>query len=158
MIAQKVASREYFYEIDQQGRLLHGGTELSDPRFLDFFFRRLRDNDTGRHGAWPFLSPCGLEHNFVRAADRPIVFQRLADGRLGYAANLWIVFEPAELRVSGTGRLYHPAPVGGFGLLASALALRLGEDVREQQPGYVLRWSGQDYPIRSLPGPERPGA
>ena len=142
--------REYFYDVDLSGRLLHDGTELCDPRFLDFFFKRLRENDTGRFPEFGFLSPCAGELNFVRAEDRPIVFHRLRDNQLIYAAGLEQLFEPAELRVSAKGRLYHPASVGSFGLLHSRLALVLGEDIREGGGGYVLRRDEQDYRIQPL--------
>ncbi len=142
--------REYFYDVDLSGRLFHDGGELCDPRFLDFFFKRLRANDSGRFPAYPFLSPCAGERNFVRAEDRPIVFQKLCGEDLVYAASLRRRFAAAELRVSGAGRLYHPASVGGFGLLHSRLALMLGEYIREEEGGYVLCWHDQDHPIRPL--------
>ncbi len=106
--------REYFYEVDLSGRLFHDGTELSEPRFLDFFFKRLRDN------------------------------------QLVYAAHLEQRLEPGELRVSAAGRLYHPATVGEYGLLHSRVALQLGEDIREEDGGYVLRRCEQDHRIRPL--------
>lgn len=142
--------REYFYDVDLGGRLFHDGGELTAPRFLDFFFERLRANDTGRFPDYPFLSPCAGELNFVRAEDTPIVFQKLVGGNLVYAASLEQPFQPAGLRVSTAGRLYHPAAVGDLGLLHSRLALQLGESVREQDGGYVLHWRGQDHAICPL--------
>ncbi len=142
--------REYFYEVDLSGRLFHDGTELSEPRFLDFFFKRLRDNDTGRFVEYSFLSPCAGELNFLRARDRPIVFHSLRDNQLVYAAHLEQRLEPGELRVSAAGRLYHPATVGEYGLLHSRVALQLGEDIREEDGSYVLRRCEQDYRIRPL--------
>jgi len=143
-------AREYFYDVDLGGRLFHDGGELTEPRFLDFFFKRLCANDTGRFPAYPFLSPCAGELNFVRAQDRPIVFHKLSGEDLVHAASLRERFDAAELRVSGAGRLYHPAAVGGFGLLHSHLALMLGESIREANGGYVLRWQDEDHRIRPL--------
>ena len=143
-------AREYFYDVDLFGRLLHDGGELTEPRFLDFFFKRLRPNDTGRFGDYPFLSPCAGELNFVRAVDRPIVFRRLNGDKLVYAATLTFFFEPGALRVSAGGRLYHPAPVGEVGLLHSHLALQLGERIRQQGAHYVLQQGDQEFPIRPL--------
>ena len=146
--------REYFYDVDLRGQLFHDGTQLTEPRFLDFFFKRLRKNDTGRFPEHPFLSPCAGELNFVRADDRPIVFHDLHTRRSGeelvYAASLAVPFAPDQLRVSPAGRLYHPAPVGGLGLMHSRLALLLGEDVREQDGGYVLHRGGRDYRMQPL--------
>ena len=144
------AVREYFYEVDLQGRLFHDGTELTEPGFLDFFFKRLRGNDTGRFPDHPFLSPCAGELNFVRAEDRPIVFHGLSGEDLMYAASLEQRFQAEELRFSRTGRLYHPAPVDGLGLLHSRLVLSLGEDIHEQGGAYVLRQKGRDYTIHPL--------
>jgi hypothetical protein len=58
------------------------GLGFKDRVFLDFFFRRLRVNDTGQHmAAYPYLSPCGRELNYVAPQDTPIVVHSLsADG------------------------------------------------------------------------------
>jgi len=144
-------TREYFYDVDLGGRLFHDGGELTEPRFLDFFFKRLRPNDTGRYPRYPYLSPCAGELNFVRAEDRPVVFRRLSEEDLIYAASLRQSFDPAQIRVSDTGRLYHPAVVGKFGLMHSHLALQLADRVHEEKEGvYVLRWQGGVYTIRPL--------
>jgi Domain of unknown function (DUF4505) len=143
-------TREYFYDIDLGGRLFHDGGELTEPRFLDFFFGRLRVNDTGRFPGFLFLSPCAGELNFVRAEDRPIVFQKLLGEDLVYAASLRQRFDPAQVRVSGVGRLYHPAPVGEMGLMHSRLALRLGDSIVEAERGYVLRWQDREHLMRPL--------
>lgn len=59
--------------------------------FLDFFYTRLRPfsassakNETDRHEAedllrkgYTFVSPCGIERNYVRPEETPIVFQAL---------------------------------------------------------------------------------
>lgn len=34
-------------------------------QFLDFFFTRIKINDTGFHPSYPFISMCGKEHNFI---------------------------------------------------------------------------------------------
>jgi len=55
---------------------------FKDVKFLDFFFSRLRPNDTGRLAdRYPFVSPCGREMNYVAVEDVPVVFKTLtADG------------------------------------------------------------------------------
>jgi hypothetical protein len=138
--------REYFYTIDTEGRLWHAGTELQDPVFLDFFFRRLRSNDTGRHADWPFVSPCGIERNFVRAR-WPVVFHTLEQSVLRYAATLEMAFDPSALRVTSDGRLLHPAVVGGHGAFTQRLTLQLGESIRETEGGYLLGWQGRNHPV-----------
>ena len=144
--------REYFYRVDLRGHLLHAGTELTEPRFLDAFFRRLKRNETGRHPSHPFLSPCGREWNFVRADDRPIVFHTLTPApELCYASSLLVPFEPRQLTRSIGGRLYHPAPVGEVGLLSSSLMLSLAERLIEVPNGYALGWGSEVIPIPLRP-------
>ncbi len=148
--------RDYFYHVDLQGQLLHEGSLLADSDFLDFFFRRLRPNQTGAHLDHPYVSPCGRERNYLQAEDRPIVFQHLHDhlhagvegGVLGYAGSLSLPFDPTALRVSAQGRLYHPAPVGDLGLLHSRLALQLGAQVEERQGAYYLCLGSNRFLIR----------
>lgn len=144
-------AREYFYRVDLRGRLWHANTVLTDPQFLDFFFRRLRANDSGRHREYPYVSPCAGEQNYLRCEDRAIVFHTLtADGHLLYAATLRVPFDPLALRHSAGGRLYHTAPIGELGLLRSDLALSMMERLREDDRGYVLEWQGASHPIRRL--------
>lgn len=70
-------------------------TSLKSAKFLDFFWRNLKPNKANKPGSeggrlhpeYPWLSPCGKEMNFVKAADVPIVFHTLThDGKLIYAA------------------------------------------------------------------------
>jgi hypothetical protein len=50
----------------------------TEPAFLNFFYRQIKENDTGRHLPYfPYLSPCGKERNFLRCDDTPIVFHSL---------------------------------------------------------------------------------
>uniref|UniRef100_A0A6G5ACC2 Uncharacterized protein n=1 Tax=Rhipicephalus microplus TaxID=6941 RepID=A0A6G5ACC2_RHIMP len=118
---------------------------LQRKKFLEFFFRRLQYNDTGKYTAeFPFISPCGREMNFVRCDDLPFVFTHIVQlpeeskepGSKGfllhnYAGNLLKVeFTPQHLCMpAGTGRVYHPAPerAGGVGLIRSLLAIELSK-------------------------------
>ncbi|XP_032037076.1 UPF0598 protein C8orf82 homolog [Aythya fuligula] len=149
-------TREYFYYIDHRGQLFLDDAKVKnfitcfkDERFLTFFFERLRPNRSGRYeAAFPYLSPCGRERNYVRCEDRPVVFTRLlppgttgttsttssatgstaAPQMLSYCGGgerLAVPFEPPRLALRPeNGRLYHPAPAraGGVGLVSSALA------------------------------------
>ena len=137
--------REYFYYVDLHGRLYLDGTDgqrsakgrpkvyniatcLKEPKFLDFFFRQMRVNNLPegskhRENGYNFLSPCGRELNFVRAADTALVFSRLSEDRFFYAPSLSVPFDKTALMVSPQGRMYHPAPasVGGECLSAHIL-------------------------------------
>ncbi len=76
------APRAYFYFVDTHGRLyLHDTTPrtiatcLKDSKFLDFFWKRLQlnTNELVSSSAFPYVSPCGSEMNFVQCADTPWV-------------------------------------------------------------------------------------
>jgi hypothetical protein len=125
--------RCYFYNVDLQGRLFleetlpkNVATSIKAPKFLDFFFRRLR-SVTEADKEWmkehdiptedyPFVSPCGKELNFVRPAATPIVFHSLVhnhdsgDRQLVFGGGDKLVQPFDERRVCTsikTGRLYH---------------------------------------------------
>lgn len=56
----------------------HGNNIILDKKFLAFFFKRLKKNDTGRYiEDFPYVSLCGPERNFVRCDDLPIVFTKI---------------------------------------------------------------------------------
>ncbi|XP_072458876.1 UPF0598 protein C8orf82 homolog [Notamacropus eugenii] len=165
-------TREYFYYIDHQGQLFLDDAKVKnfitcfkDRQFLVFFFSRLRKNQSGRYeDAFPFVSLCGRERNFVRCEDLPVVFTHLlADGsgpaRLSYGGGgeaLTVPFEPDRLLpLPANGRLYHPAPkvAGGVGLVRSSLAFELSSCFQyppggtgTTQPTHIM-WQGQKYPL-----------
>jgi acyl-coenzyme A thioesterase PaaI-like protein len=124
-------NRNYFYTITTNGSLLHDGTELTDEMFLRQFFSRLQPNTTENFtDEYPFISPCGVEQNFVAPEDTPIVFQqwnRSADGtsKLHFAGGNSIVFSPWNLRFSDDGILYHTSPIGDFGRLHARVLTEL---------------------------------
>ena len=116
--------REWFYYVDEQGHLYNvvetfahapfGPTFFRDIKFLNFFFRHIRKNDTKKHSRFPWVSPCGKELNYVCAKDTPIVYHTLSalpDAQLVYAGNLNVPFSPSLLRVNKAGRLYYPNQV-----------------------------------------------
>ncbi len=144
-------AREYFYTIDASGRLWHDGTELTDARFLNFFYKRLGPNETGAHPDFPFLSPCGLELNFVRAESWPLVFRRLREGQLEYAPDLVVGFQPSGMRFTVPGgRLIHPAPVGRYGAFSRELTLEISRDIVTHPEGYLLSYGGSEFIVRPL--------
>uniref|UniRef100_A0A8C0J7L1 Chromosome 8 open reading frame 82 n=1 Tax=Chelonoidis abingdonii TaxID=106734 RepID=A0A8C0J7L1_CHEAB len=136
---------------------------FSDKQFLTFFFKQLQLNRSGRYqDAFPYLSPCGREHNFVRCDDRPIVFTHLLWGQAGeellsYCGggdSLVVSFEPEKLVMfPENGRVYHPAPqkAGGVGLVKSALAFELSPCFEYSQgasgPPTHFRWQGKRYTL-----------
>lgn len=53
-----------------------------DKKFLAFFFKHLKKNNTGRYmDDFPFLSICGVERNYVRCDDLPLVFTKVIQKR-----------------------------------------------------------------------------
>jgi len=136
----------YFYSIDLQGRVFlenvhpkNMASSIKDTAFLDFFFRRIRRVGPKQAallqdavGSYPFYSPCGVELNFIRPADSAIVFHDLDGDELVFAGTLRQPFHPASLAISAkTGRLYHELfnGMGGFGLIRSALAVTLSQQI-----------------------------
>nr|XP_034957751.1 UPF0598 protein C8orf82-like [Zootoca vivipara] len=134
-----------------------------DKQFLVFFFKRLKLNQSGRYeAAFPYLSPCGREQNFVRCDDRPIVFTHLLQGASGEellsycggADKLAVPFQPEKLlMLPENGRLYHPGPekAGGVGLVKSALAFELSpcfdyEQGPSQAPTH-FRWRDRRHAL-----------
>ena len=144
--------REYFYQIDEKGGLYHENSELTDKKFLSFFFRQLTINDTGAYPDFPFLSPCGREYNFVKCIDRPIIYRRLENDSLLDNGGAHNVFNPGTLRFSPGGKLYHPAPVGDFGALDNQLTIELGRDIFPWGPWYILNYKKQSYVISPMAG------
>nr|XP_023958475.1 UPF0598 protein C8orf82 homolog [Chrysemys picta bellii] len=138
-------------------------TCFKDKQFLAFFFKQLQLNRSGRYqDAFPYLSPCGREHNFVRCDDRPIVFTHLLRGQAGeellsYCGGgdrLVVGFEPEKLVMfPENGRVYHPASqkAGGVGLVKSSLAFELSPCFEYSQgaggPPTHFRWQGKRYTL-----------
>ena len=53
---------------------------LTDKKFLEFFFKRVKLNTAGHYETeFPYISPCGRETNYIRCDDLPIVFSQLLD-------------------------------------------------------------------------------
>ncbi|CAN7992247.1 unnamed protein product [Ixodes hexagonus] len=170
-------AREYFYFIDHQGMLFLDDSRMKnftscfkEKKFLEFFFRRLRSNETGKNEAeFPFVSPCGREMNFVRCDDLPFVFTHVAhlqepgQGKPrpfllhNHAGDLLkVAFEPQHLCMPpGTGRVYHPAPerVGGVGLVRSLLAIEFSKHFvfadggGDKSPPTHFNWEGTRYEL-----------
>ena len=138
--------REYFYDVDAKGVLYHQGTPLTDRAFLNFFFRRIAVNQTGRHTRYPWVSPCGREMNYVRCAESIVVFLRMEDGRLFYNhTDLSVAFEPDLLRISSDGMLYHPLNDAIAGRLGERITRELAENISQDGQNYVLTHGSKRY-------------
>eukprot|EP00054_Salpingoeca_dolichothecata_P024507 m.167188 g.167188 ORF g.167188 m.167188 type:complete len:219 (-) comp25035_c0_seq2:204-860(-) len=171
--------REYFYYIDHQGflfledaRIKNFTSCFKDPVFLDFFFKRLKKNDTGRYPEeFPYVSPCGRELNFIRVDDRPIVYHTLVPTSFDltnrnasfpsvkelatsqercdfvFAGTFRFPFDPTRLCMLDSGRLYFPSPKWDIALVSSKLALALSSLMTFQPEQTLFAWQGQSYPI-----------
>jgi hypothetical protein len=143
---------------------------FKEKKFLHFFFKQLRINNTGRYEKeFPYLSPCGREINYIRCDDLPLVFTHIINKNdnyllsYGYTDDLLTVdFEPQTLfmrpesgqnvRQTG-GRIYHKGieKVGGIGLIRSALALEISKffkfnDQNSNLPTH-FEWNGQTFTL-----------
>lgn len=140
---------------------------FKDKKFLEFFFKRLKINDTERYkNDFPYISPCGRERNFIRCDDLPIVFTHILPTSPGsseeekisycYGAELLTAkFEPDKIFMSNTVKVYHPAPerYGSIGLIRSKLAIELSklfefEEGDEAGPTKI-KWNAINYKIDS---------
>ncbi|XP_011310635.1 UPF0598 protein CG30010 [Fopius arisanus] len=168
----KSGIREYFYYVDHQGMLFLDDARMKnftscfkEKKFLAFFFRRLKRNDTDRYTEdFPYLSLCGRERNFVRCDDLPIVFTHVLQTpenlnlfSYAHAGDLLVVpFQPDKIFMStNSGRVYHPAPetTGGIGLVRSKLAIEFSNSFEflkgeESDPSHFT-WKGTRYTLDS---------
>lgn len=134
---------------------------FKDKKFLQFFFTRLKLNETNRYqDEFPFLSVCGRERNFIRCDDLPIVYTHLlvdenGEERLSYGNAgefLTAKFEPDKIYMSPTsGRVYHPTidKYGSIALIRSKLAIELSKNFRfddgDNNPPTNFKWNNVDY-------------
>ncbi|XP_050454565.1 UPF0598 protein CG30010 isoform X4 [Cataglyphis hispanica] len=144
---------------------------FKDKKFLAFFFKHLKINNTGRYmDDFPFLSICGVERNYVRCDDLPLVFTKVIQKHnvetnadedwfsYAHADDLLMVpFEPQKLFMNiNTGRVYHPAPekTGGIGLVRSNIAIEFSaffdfENGQENAPTHFM-WKDKRYELDKI--------
>lgn len=70
-----------------------------DKKFLAFFFKRLRNNNTDRYTEdFPYVSLCGPERNFVKCDDLPIVFTKVVQKKNSETGKIddWFGYAHAE--------------------------------------------------------------
>ena len=140
------SARKYFYFVDKDGKLYLEETEpktfitaFKAPKFLDFFWRNIRNNTSNVHPEYPWISHCGRELNFIKCeASIPIVFHDLIrkvdddndqyrsyevsldeaeqnnfEFFLQFGGTLRVPLDPSQLKCDlETGRLYHAIPQG----------------------------------------------
>lgn len=152
----KVIEREYFYQIDREGHLFHDNSEITDLKFLNFFFRRIRPNDTGSHLEYPVISPCGQEMNFAQTQDCAIVFNDILKSEnprqkdsLIFQGQLETPFLPDNLTVSVTGVVYHPvAPQRLMGRFSSKLILQVRAMFETIEDRFAFSWRNHTYLLK----------
>eukprot|EP00941_MAST-03F_sp_MAST-3F-sp1_P004160 g4160.t1 len=155
-------NREYFYHVDLQGRLFaedvipkNIATSIKSDKFLNFFFRRLRKNDSNRHEDYPYISPCGNEMNFIKASSTPIVFHNFSENEnnLIFAADLKVEFKPEQLAMCPHGRLFHrdtKSKVGDYALIRSHVVGSSFADYInfcEESDTFTFKWKGENYEL-----------
>ncbi|XP_026487787.2 UPF0598 protein CG30010 [Vanessa tameamea] len=163
--------REYFYFIDHQGMLFLDDSRMKnftscfkEKKFLEFFFKRVRLNKTGKYqDEFPFISLCGRERNYIRCDDLPIVYTHIITKgnpetdflTFGYAGeSLMSQFQPEKVyMLPETGRVYHPADdkYGGIGLVRSKLSIEISKyftfDNGENAPPTHFNWKDRNYQL-----------
>lgn len=134
---------------------------FKEKKFLQFFFKRIRQNKADRYQDFPFISLCGRERNFIRCDDVPIVYTHIItkNGQdvmtYGHAGDLLSApFMPDKIyMLPRTGRVYHPAEdvYGGIGLIRSKLAIELSKNFEFQngdgKPPTHFGWKNKNYEL-----------
>ena len=143
-----------------------------------FYKRLERNDTENYNEEFPFLSRCGRELNFIRCDDTPVVYTKLFPTNstpdttqisleqlfstsaepfeLHFGGNLTVDFEPELLEMTGSGRLYYPTPPlysqlqdeMPLTLVASPLALALGQRLRFGDDVTILDWQGDEVEVK----------
>jgi len=138
-------------------------TCLKEDKFIDFFLRQLRPNDTGEHTDYPLCSPCGKEMNYVKPADPAggIVLGDFSSdsAEFSYGAAFRQPLDPTSFAMHN-GRLYHALSshrwakqLGGMALIRSRTALTLCEEhfeFGEDPSEHSFVWKGEKHPVRCI--------
>lgn len=134
---------------------------FKENKFLQFFFKRIRQNNTERYQEFPFISLCGRERNFIRCDDVPIVYTHIITKdsedvtTYGHAGDLLVApFMPDKIyMLPTTGRVYHPTEenYGGIALVRSKLAIELSKNFvfqnGDDKPPTHFRWKNKNYEL-----------
>ena len=130
-------------------------TSIKNEKFLNFFFKNLRRTNgkeevilqsigiSAKGNEYPFVSKCGKEINFIRPADKPIVFHTLQrnddddlnEWHLYHSGTMSQPFSYDQLAISRkSNRMYHKLMSkqtidenNKYGLLKSTIAIALSD-------------------------------
>lgn len=146
--------REYWYQVDREGRIFHEGSEIVDPLVLRFFLRAMTQTPDGR-----FLVLCQDERNWFQPHDSPFVIQRVrfvtADGHvraaeLCFAGDYREPLDPATLESHG-GHLFCRVRGGAFRARFGRVAMQqIAPFLIDNGSSPELRVGDHRYPIRQL--------
>jgi len=152
-----------FYQLFMDdSRMKNFTSSFKDPVFVTFFFRHLKLNPYPDYkDDFPYVSLCGLERNYTRCDDLPVVFTKLAGSKLHYGLYtevLAVDFAPEKLEFRN-GRLYHPTfmkppKMLEKGLIRSQLAMDLASkfiyDGPQKNRAIGIHWDGKEilFPIQ----------
>lgn len=156
-------AREYHYQVDRDGRILHDGTEIIDPAVLRFFLRAMTRTEDGR-----CLVLCQGERNWFEATDTPFVIQRLRltieSGllqavELAFPGDYCEPLDPGTLEAEGD-LLFCRVRGGAFRARFGRVAVQqLAPFLSDSGEGSVLLLSGVRYAVRAraaVPPPAGP--
>jgi hypothetical protein len=164
--------RQYFYHVNLNGYIFLEDTRpknittcLKSLKFIDFFISRIRPNATGEHSDYPFVSPCGYEMNFIKAADPngSVVLSSWdpETGNFTFGASGVQPIKPDSFVYSSNGRLYHALTthphskdLGHVALIRSQIALEMCEKNivfgdGDRIEGSTFHWGGTPFEIRT---------
>jgi hypothetical protein len=146
-------TREYYYQVDRDGRVFHDGTEILDAATLRFFLLAMTRTPEGG-----YLVTCQGERNRFETADTPFVVQRLhlslEQGVLGgvtleFAGGYREPLDPSSLETAD-GHLYCAARRGAFRARFGRIALQQIAPFVTEEDGPVLRLAGRSHPINPV--------
>ncbi|EFP12696.1 hypothetical protein CRE_29613 [Caenorhabditis remanei] len=154
--------REYFYYISHNGFLFLDDSRMKnftaaykDVPFLNFFYARIKENKTGRYeDTFPWVSLCGIERNFLRCDDTPLVYTELDPTeqslKVGQSSIQYPfeVHQPSTLSMTSTGRVYHKSSIGGKALVADKLTDKLYHRFRFDKDGNPIGFEFENQIVR----------
>uniref|UniRef100_A0A1I7T8P8 DKNYY family protein n=1 Tax=Caenorhabditis tropicalis TaxID=1561998 RepID=A0A1I7T8P8_9PELO len=149
--------REYFYYVSHNGFLFLDDSRMKnftaaykDVPFLNFFYSKLKENKTKRYQEhFPWVSLCGIERNYLRCDDTPLVYTELDPAekslRIGQST-LSHPFKPESLSMTSNGRVYHHSLIGGKALVADKLTDKLFKRFQFDESGNPIAFKyGNEY-------------
>jgi hypothetical protein len=147
-------ARQYWYQVDRDGRVFHDGTEIVDAPTLRFFLRAMTRAEDGR-----YLVVCQGERNWFEVHDTPFVVQRLRllvdeatlqEAELCFQGDFREPLDPDTLEAAG-GFLFCLVRGGRFRARFGRVAMQqIARFLTDTAEGSALLARGVEHPIRSL--------